>query len=275
MLVTSVGTMWHTLDGVPLWGVVRSWDAWTSLQRLLARARKGKAVVHTLYTSGDYLKKNPAWHVEESPWKARQILRMLVRNHITPATIGEIGCGAGEVLKQLQEEMDASHTFCGYDISPQAFELCKHKANERLSFKLADIRQEQNAFFDLVLVLDVLEHLEDYFGFLRDIRSRGKYKIFHIPLDLSLQTVFRSHGLLKVREDYGHLHYFTKEVALQIVRDSDYEILDYFYTPRAIDMPTHEFGRNLLKFPRKLLFRLHQDLAARLLGGWSLLVLAV
>ncbi|HZR40560.1 MAG TPA: methyltransferase domain-containing protein [Ktedonobacteraceae bacterium] len=232
-------------------------------------------MAHKLYTDGDYLKKNPTWHTEESPWKAKQVLRMLAQDQIAPGTICEIGCGAGEVLKQLQGKMEETCVFCGYDVSPQAFELTKGKGNERLSFKLADIRNEQDVFFDLALVLDVLEHLEDYFSFLRDIRSKSRYKIFHIPLDLSVQTVLRTNGLLKVREAYGHLHYFTKEIALQMLKDSGYKIIDYFYTPRAIEQPTHEIGRRLLKLPRWLLFALHKDLATHLLGGWSLLVLAI
>ncbi|HVB75218.1 MAG TPA: hypothetical protein VNE38_16830 [Ktedonobacteraceae bacterium] len=32
-----------------------------------------------VYTSGEYLEKNPTWHVEESPWKAKQIMRMLAQ----------------------------------------------------------------------------------------------------------------------------------------------------------------------------------------------------
>ncbi|HEY7127267.1 MAG TPA: hypothetical protein VH540_25265, partial [Ktedonobacterales bacterium] len=63
-------------------------------------------MLQTLYTSGSYLEKNPSWHVEESPWKAAQVLRMLARHQLHPRTIGEVGCGVGEVLKQLQEQME-------------------------------------------------------------------------------------------------------------------------------------------------------------------------
>jgi cyclopropane fatty-acyl-phospholipid synthase-like methyltransferase len=227
-----------------------------------------------LYTGDSYLEKNPTWHVEESPWKAKQVLRMIAQNNVVPGTICEVGCGVGEVLKQLQEHMDNESLFWGYDISPQAFELCKSRANERLHFKLADIRQEQDTFFDLILVMDVIEHLEDYFGFLREIRSKSQYKILHIPLDLSVQTILRRNGLLKVRKSYGHIHYFTKEIAIQLLKDVGYEVLDYFYTSRAIEVPSNEFRRNLLRWPRKLLFAISEDLAARILGGWSLLVLA-
>jgi cyclopropane fatty-acyl-phospholipid synthase-like methyltransferase len=227
-----------------------------------------------LYTKGNYLEKNPTWHAEESPWKAQQILRMLARHAIHPKTICEVGCGAGEVLRQLQERLDDENLFWGYDISPQAYEFSRTRANERLQFKLADIRQEQQVFFDLILILDVIEHLEDYFSFLREVKPKSTYKILHIPLDLSVQTMVRSQALLKVRESYGHLHYFSKELALQVVKDANYEIIDYFYTPRAIEVPSNELSRKLLKLPRRMLFTLHQDGAARLLGGWSLLLLA-
>ena len=120
----------------------------------------------------------------------------------------------------------------------------------------------------------MIEHLEDYYGFLRDIRPKAQYKLLHIPLDLSAQTVLRQRGLLKVREAYWHLHYFTKEIALEVLRDLGYQVIDYHYTARAIEEPTQEVVRNLMKVPRKILFAVHQDFAARLLGGWSLLVLA-
>ncbi len=226
-----------------------------------------------IYTSGEYLKKNPTWHVEESPWKVKQIIRMMTQSSIVPRTICEVGCGAGEVLRQLQEYMDTICLFWGYEISPQAFELCKTRANERLRFKLADIGQEEDAFFDLILIMDVIEHLEDYFSFLRSLKSKSHYKIFHIPLDLSVQSILRRNALLGVREAYGHIHYFTKDIALQMLKDVGYEVLDYFYAPRSIGL-ANTIGKKLLIPPRKLFFAIHRDWAVRILGGYSLLVLA-
>jgi hypothetical protein len=227
-----------------------------------------------LYTSGEYLDKNPTWHIEESPWKAQQILRMLTLHHLAPRTICEVGCGAGEVLKQLQGQMDEHCLFWGYDISPQALKLAQSRVNTRLHFKLANIGEEEDTFFDLIAVMDVLEHLPDYYGFLATLKPRSRHKIFHVPLDLSVQTVLRPHGLLNVHEWYGHLHYFTKETALEMFKEAGYNVLDYFYTARALETPTHNFGRKLLRVPRKVLSVINQDFAARLLGGWSLLILA-
>jgi len=213
-----------------------------------------------MYTSGEYLKKNPTWHVEESPWKAKQIMRMMKQGCIEPRTICEVGCGAGEVLRKLQEQMDTTCLFWGYEISPQAFELCQSRANEGLHFKLADIRQEQDTFFDLILIMDVIEHLEDYFSFLRDIKSKSDYKIIHIPLDLSVQSILRRNALLSVREAYGHIHYFTKDIALRALKDAGYEVLDYFYAPRSIGL-ANTIGKKLLIAPRMFFFAIHRDWA--------------
>ena len=227
-----------------------------------------------IYISGDYQERNPSWHIEESPWKAQQVIRMIQNDHIDPKTICEVGCGAGEVLIQLQKYMNDNCLFWGYDISPQAFELSKGKANARLKFKLGDIRKEKDNFFDVILLMDVIEHLEDYYSFLRDLKPISHYKILHIPLDLSVQSVLRNHGLSHVRQTYGHLHYFTKEIALQMLTDVGYEVINYRYTARALEIPSKQIKRNLMRLPRKILSAVDKDLAARILGGWSLLALA-
>jgi cyclopropane fatty-acyl-phospholipid synthase-like methyltransferase len=232
----------------------------------------GKVLKRNIYTDGRYLDNNPSWHTDESPFKVKQILRMLQTHRLQPKTICEVGCGAGEVLKLLQDNMDNSCSFWGYDISPQAFEMCRSRANERLKFKLADISQE-DSFFDLSLVLDVFEHVEDYYGFLNGIRQKSDLKIFHIPLDLSAQAVLRQRGLLKRRELYGHIQYFTKETALETLRDVGYEVLDYFYTPRCIEL-AKEALQKMAVLPRKACFAINEDFTVRVLGGYSLLALA-
>jgi len=226
------------------------------------------------YVSGEYLRKHPTWHIEDSPWKAMQIAKILARNRVQPKTICEIGCGAGEILTQLQMRLDPRCVFWGYEISPQAFEFCKTRANERLHFKLGEIREEENAFFDVILMIDLLEHLEDYLGFLREIRSKSRYKILHIPLEISAQAVLRAHPFSKWRTSVGHLHYFTREIAFDALKDTGYTILDFFYTASSVDLQTPTMKAYLAKIPRKLLFTLHRDFAVRLLGGFSLMALA-
>ncbi|GAC1362210.1 MAG: hypothetical protein PVS3B1_38500 [Ktedonobacteraceae bacterium] len=245
----------------------------------------------TLYTDGTYLEENPLWHADESPWKVSGVVRMLRQHNIHPQTICEVGCGVGEVLRLLQEELPAECEFWGYDIAPQAIERCQPKQNGQLHFILGDVLTEYNGrHFDVILMLDVLEHLEDYFSFLRNLRTRSDYKIIQLPMDISLRSILFKH-LPEFRRTYGHLHYFTKETALRMVHDAGYEIIAYTYNGPPSMTP---FDWNLVRrqpwllpkkllgwarrfAPRKaydLLFILNPDFAVRLTGRQRLLILA-
>jgi cyclopropane fatty-acyl-phospholipid synthase-like methyltransferase len=226
----------------------------------------------SIYQTGEYVAKNPTYHVEDSAWKAEHIFRLLKKNNLRPRTVCEVGCGAGEVLRRLQLLMNDDTEFNGYEISPQAFARCQERANERLRFHCADFLAMETAPVNLLLCIDVFEHVEDYLGFLRRLRAKGDFKLFHIPLDLSGQWVLRSRPIMKQREEVGHLHYFTKETALATLRDTGYEVIDWCYTPGALLNP-RSLKAKIANLPRKVLFALNQDLTSRILGGYSLLVL--
>jgi len=227
-----------------------------------------------IYRDGSYLKYNPSWHAEESPFKVKQILRMVERQRLAPKSVCDVGCGAGIVLAELQSHLPSDCICWGYDVSPDALSMCASRGNENLRFRLRDIRKDQSdTFFDLLLMLDVFEHVEDYIGLIRAVRSKAKLKLFHIPLDLSVQAVLRKNGLLLRRDHHAHLHYFTKETALRTLTDVGYQIVDYFYTPRCIELGD-KFIQRVARLPRKLCFGISTDLTVRVLGGYSLMVLA-
>ncbi len=227
------------------------------------------------YTGTEHLDRIPEWHTEESPWKATNIVSLMQRNRINPKNICEVGCGFGEVLRQLQMRMDKVCEFFGYDISSVALEHAQERANERLHFQLADMTQKEvETPFDLMLVLDVVEHVENYLGFLQQIRSKSVYKVFQIPLDLSAQTVLRRGVLPRLSDTLGHIHYFTKATALKTLQNCGYEILDYTYTSSSNDLPTHLLTVKLMRIPRKICAAFNKDLTARALGGYRLLILA-
>lgn len=228
---------------------------------------------NSIYETGEYVERNPTYHVEDSSWKATQILKMIEKHHLDPRTICEVGCGAGEVLRQLQSQLPAETEFSGYEISPQAFALCQPRASERLQFYCEDLITARSPYFDLLLCIDVFEHVADYLNFLKALRDKGRYKIFHIPLDMSAQWVLRGRPILREREQAGHLHYFMKDTALSTLSDTGYDVLDWGYTAGAIDHP-RSVKAKLASLPRRMLARINQDFVVRALGGYSLLVLA-
>lgn len=227
-----------------------------------------------MYRDGAYLDWHPSWHIEESPFKVRQIRRMLKRHNLPLRTLCDVGCGAGAVLSELKQYLPNDCRCWGYDVSKDAIAMATERARENLEFRLQDIRRDKcDTYFDLMLVLDVFEHVDDYLGLLRDIRTKGKYKLFHIPLDLSVQAVARRDGLLRRRDEHAHLHYFTKETALRTLTDVGYQLIDYFYTPRCIELGDL-FLQKIAHLPRKMCFAVAPNLTTRFLGGYSLMVLA-
>jgi SAM-dependent methyltransferase len=227
----------------------------------------------TIYTDGTYLRNNPGWHADDSAWKAGHVAAMLARHGLAPRTVCEVGCGSGEILVQLARRLPAGTRYCGYDISPDAHALAARKSGGALEFRLGDLLAEE-ASFDLALAMDVFEHVEDYFDFLRRLRGKARHKIFHIPLELSVLAVARTRPLLDARRSVGHLHHFSKETALAALEDTGYRVIDHFYTSGRTELPGLGWKTRLLKVPRQALHRVNPDAAARILGGYSLLVLA-
>lgn len=227
------------------------------------------------YTGGSYLEANPDWHVEDSAWKADQVHAMLAKHRLTPDTVCEVGCGAGEVLRELGERLGTTTSFVGYDISPQAYELAASRAGDRLRFVLGDLAAEPDeVVFDVLLILDVIEHLEDPFAFLRAMRPRAGHVLLHIPLDLTVQALARNLLISSAREPLGHIQYFQKDTALATLEETGYDVVDWVYTPAAFAHPPENPRSRAIQALRRVMFSASPDLTQRLIGGWSLLVLA-
>lgn len=221
--------------------------------------------------NSNYKKLNPTWHVEDSPWKADQIFKIISKNKLELNSIAEIGCGVGEILNQLSSKLPGNVTFSGYDISKDALKESKKRKHERLVFYNEDLLKLK-VKFELLLMIDVFEHVDDYIGFISKAKSKADYIIFHIPLDLSISSLLRN-KLIHARNSVGHLHYFSKDTALATLDYCDLEIIDFSYTSGAIALGK-KLRTKILNLVRSLFFVLNKDLTVKIFGGYSLLVLA-
>jgi hypothetical protein len=218
-----------------------------------------------------YLQNVPTWHVEDSPWKSKKIINLLDRNSLKPNSIAEAGCGGGGVLGNLHKQLSTTCIFSGYDISQDAIKLAKKNfEKERLTFYNANLL-EQDCYFDLLLIIDVLEHIEDYYGFLKKCSEKSKMMILAIPLDISFRTILRPSNLKFNRDKVGHIHFFTSTSALMTLENCGFEIIDFFFTSISLE----EKRQGLL---RRCLFRtmysiLGRRLTADILGYHTLYVL--
>jgi SAM-dependent methyltransferase len=233
--------------------------------------------MENIYQSGKYLEATKSWHAEDASWKAGQIKAILDRHALRLNSIAEIGCGSGAILNELSKLQEFSQArIKGFDISPQAIAMARSLGNERIDFSQEDLLSAQNTEqFDALLVIDVLEHVPDYMGFAERCRRKATYKIYHIPLDIHVSSVMRN-AFLAGRYSIGHIHYFTADSAIDTLKDTGHEILDCVYTNIAFGLFRQHpsFKKAVANVPRWLLSRFSQPLAARMFGGYSLLVLA-
>lgn len=225
------------------------------------------------YQSGEYLVNNPTWDEEDSDWKARQILKIIKKNDLSPTSIVEVGCGAGGILACLQESLPEVR-YSGFEIAKDASRFWEKYNKRNITYTVGDFLQQKDTHYDMLLLLDVIEHVPNPFEFLKELGSRADYFVFHIPLDLSALSVVREKPLLNVRKKVGHIHYFTKGLAISLLQECGFQITDWFYTGAAFTSPQKNWKTNLASIPRRLAYGINRDWGVRILGGDTLMVLA-
>lgn len=221
-----------------------------------------------------YFKLNPTWHVEDSAWKAGYIHQILQKNGIKPNTIVDVGCGVGEVLSQVHKRISTgNNSFEGYEIAYDAYQQAITREKDNLKYFRGNCFDNEKKY-DLLMMIDVFEHVEDCFSFLRQSASKATYKLYHIPLDISVYSVIIN-NFKYVRVPGGHINYYTKFTALATLKETGHEIIDWFYTPGALEANNKNlsFTGKIINFFRRMLYKMNKDAAVKYFGGFSLMVL--
>lgn len=154
-----------------------------------------------------------------------------IRSEIQPLIIGkpkkilEVGAGAGSTLQWLKSILPGVHT-TGVEINEQLQpELCKN-ADVTFIGPIEEIMKDLDVY-DLILCLDVLEHLTDPLGVLRGLCARlapGSGQVIvslpnvaHLSVSLPLlfgrRFTYQEAGIL----DRTHLRFFTETSVLELL----------------------------------------------------------
>jgi|GEM_PF-5256771 len=100
------------------------------------------------------------------------------------------------------------------------------------------------------------------------------YKIYHIPLDLSVSSVLND-SFIKDRRNLGHVQYFSFQSAIACLQDTGHVILDYFF--KDVGMYYYEqsltLKRTIANLPRRILAFFNIALAAKIFGRYSIMIL--
>jgi 2-polyprenyl-3-methyl-5-hydroxy-6-metoxy-1,4-benzoquinol methylase len=119
-------------------------------------------------------------------------MKMLDKHDVTISKIVEVGCGLGHILAHLKKGMNKEKlAFEGFDISDVAIRMGRESVPKDIGLYNEDFLLTDRTEFDLLLMIDVFEHVEDYIGFIEKCKNRATYKIYHIPLDLHVSALLR------------------------------------------------------------------------------------
>jgi SAM-dependent methyltransferase len=168
------------------------------------------------------------WEIEQRHWwfqARRHIVRSLIdRYSDNPAkrrlSLCDLGCGTGGNLAALADE----HDVVGVEYSPQALEYARRRLGDRVwSGSLPDDVDLPAESFDVVLLTDVLEHIQDdagsaqtAFGLLRP----GGIVVATVP---AYQWLYSEH-------DARHHHFrrYGKRQFRELWSDADVLLLSHY-----------------------------------------------
>lgn len=137
--------------------------------------------------------------------------------------VADVGAGEGSLLGVL----DAA----GFADSLYAFEISDTgiAAIKGLNLSRLDTCQSfdgysipfPDQFFDLVISMHVLEHVEHERLLLRELRRVGRQLVIEVPLEHGL----RINRAIAIGDKYGHINFYTPPTFLNLLRTAGFRIL--------------------------------------------------
>lgn len=184
--------------------------------------------------------------VEDSHWWfvgrrliLESFLKEIIQNlksEIQNPKILDVGCGTGANLEMLAQFGEAE----GIDVSDEALEFCKTKGLKTHK-GLAESLPFEDASFDLVTALDVVEHLDNDLDGLKEMRRvlrEGGRALMFVPAFMFLWSV---------QDDISHHRIrYTKTQIVERVKQAGFEIERATYANITF-FPPILAGRALMK----------------------------
>lgn len=228
----------------------------------------------SLFYENSYLATNPNLHDEDAPEKikvTKEVIQYLIfKYNFNPRKIIDIGSGSTLILKNVldfAQSIGLSNPIgLAVDISSV---ILKSSRTYKNIFKLradASSLPLQNQSFNLLLMVDLLEHTVNPSKVLSEALRVANFVIVKTPLELSLYTFLRG-GKFRLQEletKYGHIQHFDYAQIKRLVGNNKLIYESYVKIPNR-SRPLDLFQDMLIKIRFHSIFRL-------LFGGFIVFV---
>jgi SAM-dependent methyltransferase len=161
----------------------------------------------------------------DHPWIVRrfEVLRRLAGPLIRQATaIAEFGCGHGLLQRQIEDAYGLPVS--GFDLNAAALKQTASRISPVFCYDLMDLNPEYEGRFDVILLFDVLEHIQYEESFLRAIQfhlAPGGELLLNVP---AFNPLFSAYD-----RAVGHLRRYTIRSLSAVARQSGMRIASWTY----------------------------------------------
>ncbi len=176
-------------------------------------------------------------------WRHQVLLQQLKHACRPIGTALEVGCGHGVVRELVERDLGISVDGC--DLNERALQMAKNGRGRLLVYNIFDKNPEMVEAYDLVLLMDVIEHLEDDLEFLKAALEHLKPNGL-IAINVPAHMIFYG----KFDEAVGHKRRYNVAQIESLFRQASVKPLSIVY-----------WGFLLLPilFARKVILRLVSD----------------
>lgn len=182
-----------------------------------------------------------------------QLLRLLGEGR--GRSLLDVGCAQGEIANGLARQ---GWSVVGVEPDQRDAAVARQQGLRVVDGYLSDVLEDIGQTFDVVLYADVLEHMSDPIGALKQTKQllnpQGMVvasipNIAHLAVRLQLMAgsfTYTDRGPL----DRTHLRFFTRRTVRQLFEDANYRVLSEQVTPAPIELAAAAVG--IKRVPRAL-----------------------
>jgi SAM-dependent methyltransferase len=158
-------------------------------------------------------------------WRARTANALIKRIGLPvgePLRVIDIGCGTGITCRQLRQT--TAWTFDGADLNVDALSRCDLGRGRILYYDILERRPEFRERYDVAILFDVVEHIEDTSPFLEAVffhLKPGGVALINVP---ALMTLFGAYDTIA-----GHFRRYTQRTLAEEFARLDATVLESVY----------------------------------------------
>ena len=163
-----------------------------------------------------------------------EMLRRYASEKKQPLKVLDIGCGSGTIAKKIE---DYGHAVKGIDFSEEALKRAKERGIETIQCNLDEGIPEASDSYDIVWEGDIVEHVFDPIGLLKEsarVLKKDGMLLLTIPSDVGIISRIKMLFGISHQEQmymtsgfYKHHTFFTPRLIQFMLRKAGFEIVQF------------------------------------------------